>query len=225
MLKKTENGLFIVGTDTEVGKTFVTCLLARSLSRQGVRIGVYKPVASGCVRRGESLISEDGERLWAAANHPRTLTDVVPQQFAAPLAPNVAAKQEGKAVDSELLRRGLTVWADSDFMLVEGIGGLFSPISDRDLVSDLAIDFGYPLLVVVPNVLGCINQTLLTIRAAETSGLRVKGIVLNNVNPDFDESCDTNRAEIMRQTDVPILAHVEFGANDLPIGSFQLELP
>jgi len=221
MMRKPKNGLFITGTDTEVGKTYVTSLIAKALCDAGVKVGVYKPVASGCSLRNEELISEDAERLWVAAGKPKTLGDVTPQRFAAPLAPNVAAKKEGKRVDAELLRRGLEVWKASDFVLVEGVGGLMSPISDDDLVKDVAVDFGFPLVVVVPNVLGCINQTLLTLTAARDHGLMVAGIVLNDMKPSAaDESCDTNRSEIERLADVPVLADVHFGATEIEIAAF-----
>ena len=145
MVREAINGLFITGTDTEVGKTFVTSLIARASREKGANVGVYKPVASGCMLRGDDLFSEDAEQLWIAAGRPKTLGDVTPQRFAAPLAPNIAAKAEGKRIDAELLRSGLEAWRDSDVVLVEGVGGLMSPISDDDLVRDLAVDFGFPL--------------------------------------------------------------------------------
>lgn len=214
-IRMTENinkGLFVTGTGTEVGKTYVTSLIAKGLYEAGVRVGVYKPVASGCIWRGDKLFSEDAEKLWLAAGKPKTLDQVTPQRFAAALAPNVAAREEGKEVDADLLRRGLSSWSDSDFVLVEGVGGLLSPISEDELVAVLAVDIDLPLLVVVDNRLGCINQTLLTLNAAEKYGLDVSGIVLNDVTHSADESATSNRSEIERLTDVPVLDHVKYGA-------------
>ena len=142
-----------------------------------------------------------------------------------PLAPNIEARVEGKRIDAELLRSGLDAWKDSDVVLVEGVGGLMSPISDDDLVRDLAVDFGFPLLVVVPNVLGCINQTLLTLLAAQQSGLSVAGIVLNDVKLRADESCATNRDEIERLTDVPVLAGLCFGAKEIEVSALGVTWP
>lgn len=210
-------GLFVTGTGTEVGKTYVTSLIAKSLSAAGVGVGVYKPVASGCVHRDDKLVCEDAEQLWLAAGKPRSLEDVTPQQFAAPVAPNVAARLEGLHVDSKLLRSGFDRWSESEFILVEGVGGLLSPISDHELVADIAVEFGLPLLIVVNNQLGCINQTLLTLNAAESYGLKVAGIVLNDVIPSKDQSTTSNRNEIQRFTDVPILVHVEHMASSIQL--------
>ncbi len=155
-------GLFITGTDTNVGKTYVGALIARALKAAGRRVGVYKPVASGCHREGDRLISDDALLLWCAAGEPGELDRVCPQCFQAPLAPHLAARAEGKEIDRKLLRDGLDYWrARSDIVLVEGAGGLLSPLGDKEYVADLARDFGFPLVVVARNALGTINHTLL----------------------------------------------------------------
>ena len=165
---RTPLGLFIVGSNTEVGKTWTTCAIARSLVAAGARVGVYKPAASGAEWRDGTWVASDAERLWEAAGRPLTLAEVCPQVFSAPLAPHLAARAEGKELDAERLRTGIGCWwtADWDVVLVEGAGGLLSPISDRDLVADIALDLGLPLLLVVPNSLGVISQTLQTALAA-----------------------------------------------------------
>jgi dethiobiotin synthetase len=207
-------GLFVTGTSTEVGKTYVTCLLAEWFKLQGCRVGVYKPVASGCERREGELVAEDALALWEAAGRPGTLGEVCPQAFAAPLAPPLAAHIERRTVDRRLLRTGLAAWAPRcDWVLVEGAGGLLSPVSDSDLVADLAADFGYPLIVVAPNSLGVINQTLLTVLAARRHEppLAVAGVILNDAtSPDQsqDISRQFNLDELVRRCPVPILAHV-----------------
>ena len=212
-------GLFITGTDTGVGKTYVGALVARQLVAQGRKVGVYKPVASGCRQEGAQVISEDALALWEAAGRPGDLERVCPQRFLAPLAPPLAAQAEGRQVDARLLRSGLLYWLDrSEIVLVEGAGGLFSPVSNQDLVADLAADFGFPLVVVSRNVLGTINHTLLTVRAAQQFRvpLRVAGIVLNcpNVPPD-DQSLASNPAQLARWCDVPLLAQVAWQAEAL----------
>jgi dethiobiotin synthetase len=178
-------GLFITGTDTEVGKTYVAALLARTLRGAGLRVGVYKPAASGCRREGPELVSDDALLLWEAAGRPGTLDQVCPQRFAAPLAPSVAAAAEGRCVDERLLHEGLSAWSGCDVVLVEGAGGLFSPLSQRWLVADLALRLGYPLVVVARNALGTINHTLLTLHAAATygTGLTVAAVVVNDGVP------------------------------------------
>lgn len=218
-------GIFVTGTNTEVGKTYVTALLARALRDSGLRVGVYKPVASGCIQRHGKLVSEDAETLWAAAGKPETLAAVTPQLYSAALAPNLAAQAEGKVVDVKLLRSGLQAWRSYDLTLVEGVGGLMSPISDEDLVVDLAVELGMPLLVVVANELGCIHQTLQCVEVARVRGLQVAGIVLNTLGATPDLSCASNRREIQRWTDVPIVADVERAATHLDVRKLQGWLP
>jgi dethiobiotin synthetase len=299
-------GLFITGTDTGVGKTYVAALVAMSLVRQGYRVGVYKPAASGCsmadgerrgvsptceagegkrqkakgkseeeerqrsevrgqnsaedpgsspltthhslpnpqsaIRNSQSLVpnpqsairnpqssseirnpkseilSDDALALWNAAGRPGELEAVCPQRFRAPLAPHLAARAEGRRVDAALLRSGVEYWRErSEVMIVEGAGGLLSPISDVDFVADLALDLGYPLVIVVPNRIGAINQALQTLVVAETfrDGLPVAGLVLGDVNDDpSDPSRESNYDELSRLAVAPVLAHLPFGAKE-----------
>ena len=241
----TTPGLFITGTDTEIGKTYVASLIADTLADAGVRVGVYKPVASGCVwsdqtalnpalsQRERELVSEDAIALWEAAGRPADLNRVCPQQFQAALAPHLAARAEGTEIDAERLRTGVEFWQNqSDIVLVEGAGGLMSPLGDDEYVADLAFDLGYPLIVVAPNRLGTINATLQTLITAATfrDGLNVAGVVLNDVVPSshltprdvsnsealasrgaecqLDASTQSNLLELEKHCVPPILAHV-----------------
>jgi dethiobiotin synthetase len=217
MHKQPPAGLFVTGTSTEVGKTYVAALIARSLVQSGRRVGVYKPAASGCRREGPALIADDAVALWEAAGRPGELDAVCPQRFAAPLAPHLAARAEGRELDAGLLRDGLAYWDDHcEVVIVEGAGGLMSPLGDDQYVADLARDFGYPLLVVAVNELGVINQTLQTLITAATfcDGLEVAGVVLNDARvAAADESTATNRQELERRCVPPVLAHVARGAS------------
>jgi dethiobiotin synthetase len=208
-------GLFITGTGTDVGKTYVAALIARSLRSAGKRVGVYKPVASGCELRDGQLESLDAIALWEAAGRPGTLAQVCPQMFAAPLAPHLAARAEAKRVDQQQLRSGLEFWREScDIVLVEGAGGLMSPVSDDDYNADLADEFGYPLVVVAANVLGTINATLQTLIVADTfrDGLAIAGVVLNSPQlASGDPSTDSNADELARRILPPLLAQVKHG--------------
>jgi dethiobiotin synthetase len=217
MSKQPTRGLFITGTDTGVGKTMVAARMAAALRGQGHRVGVYKPVASGCQREKGRLVSDDAVALWQAADRPGRLAAVCPQCFAAPLAPPLAARAEGREVDVELLRTGLRSWLKrSDIVLVEGVGGLMSPVSQEDYVADLAYEFGFPLIVVASNALGVINQVLQTLITATAfrDGLDVAGIVLNTAKPPTgdDPSRATNRAELERRCVPPVLAELGWQA-------------
>jgi dethiobiotin synthetase len=208
-------GLFITGTDTGVGKTYVAALIAHSLVESGRRVGVYKPAASGCRLDAGQLISDDAVALWNAAGCPYDLDRVCPQRFLAPLMPHLAAREEGKHLNAELFYEGLDYWRRrSDIVLVEGAGGLMSPLGDAIYVADLAEKFGFPLIVVARNALGTINHTLQTLMAAATfhGGLPVAGVVLNNTSfPSTDDmSRATNRRELAIRSDTPILAEVSW---------------
>jgi dethiobiotin synthetase len=209
-------GLFITGNDTGVGKTYVAALIVRALRARGRRVGVYKPVASGCREESGALVSDDALALWDAAGRPGELERVSPQRFAATLAPHLAARGERKRVDADLLRSGLDYWRErSEIVIVEGVGGLMSPIGDEEFVADLAAEFGYPLVVVARNAIGAINQTLQTLIVAATfrDGLPVAGIVLNRVaDSSGDPSVESNRDELTRCAVPPVLAEVKWRA-------------
>lgn len=163
------SGLFVTGTDTGVGKTYVAALIATELRRAGCRVGVYKPAASGCRRIGGQLICDDAVALWEAAGRPEALEAVCPQAFEAPLAPPLAAAAEGRQIDQRLLLDGFEFWRQrSDVVIVEGAGGLFCPFGDDLYAADLAHRFGLPLVVVAENILGTVNHTLQTLIAAAT---------------------------------------------------------
>jgi dethiobiotin synthetase len=207
-------GLFIAGTNTEVGKTHVAAMIARDLVASGRRVGVYKPAASGCRQAAEGLIADDALALWQAAGQPLTLEQVCPQRFLAPLAPPRAALAEGRRVDAQLLRTGLEPWvAASEIVIVEGAGGLMSPLSDVDYNIDLAAALGFPLVIVAANELGVINatlQTLITARARSPK-LPIAGIVLNQATqrPD-DASLASNAEELAARCDAPLLAIISY---------------
>ncbi len=217
-MRKRIPGLFITGTDTGVGKTYVAAMIARALVAEGLRVGVYKPAASGCRREADAMVSDDAEALWNAAGQPGDLQHVCPQRFAAPLAPHLAARAEGRRLDPKLLTSGLDYWRSrSDVILVEGAGGLMSPLGKGLYVADLAEQFGFPLVVVSRNTLGTINQTLQTLIAARSfrRGLAVAGVVLNHIAPDSptDASLSSNRRELSIHCDAPILAEAAWQAD------------
>lgn len=218
-------GLFITGNNTEVGKTWVAALIAKALMAEGLSVGVYKPAASGGLPYEDGLVSPDTAMLWQATGERWDLEDICPQTFAAELAPHLAARAQGREIDTKLLRTGLNYWTTEqeagrcDFLLVEGAGGLMSPLSDEDYVADLAHEFGLPVIVVAANRLGVINETLQTLITAAhyKGGLPVAGVVLNDAKPpSSDASRASNRAELKARCRVPILAHVPHGASTLP---------
>lgn len=225
MDRKPPQGLFITGNNTGVGKTHVAGLIAESLRNTGKRVGVYKPAASGMIWRDGEPLWEDVQALWEKSGRIWDPLSICPQTFTAPLAPHLAARAEGKELDTKLLRTGLEFWIEQheagacDLILVEGAGGLMSPMSDEDYVADLAMEFGFPLIVVAANRLGVINETLQTLITATsyTDGLPIAGVVLNDVSHHEDDASRTsNRAELESRCGVPILTHTPFNADSIP---------
>ena len=205
----TPRGLIITGTDTGVGKTYVAAAIIRILRTQGRRVGAYKPAVTGSRPGPDGPIWDDVTCLQAALGRDVAPERICPQRFHAPLAPPVAARLERRCVDAALLRRGLDWWNDrADVVIIEGAGGLLSPLSETDTIADLARDFEFPLVVVARMSLGTLNHTLLTLEAARNRRLQVAGIVLNEpaVRDPDDLSIGTNAEELRRRSDVPILA-------------------
>jgi dethiobiotin synthetase len=171
-------GLFIVGTDTDVGKTYQAVRLAEALRSRNLRVGCYKPVASGAPVEAEG---SDASLLAKACGVERNMLNrVCPQAFSTPLAAPVSASLEGKHVDEDLLINGAKWWqTHCEILLIEGAGGLMSPVSQRLTVIDLAQRLGFPLLLVVANRLGCVSHTLLAAEAINRRNLQLAAIVLN----------------------------------------------
>lgn len=213
-------GVFVTGTDTEVGKTMIAGAIGRSLlrtSRGGNRrVEVFKPVASGCRKCSGSLISEDAEFLAAAVDTSRSLAEVTPVRYAQALAPNVAAQRCGKPVDMDAIFREYSAIAslgDCGAVVVEGVGGLLCPITDDFWVIHFAKMTALPIVIVARAELGTINHTLLTIHAARSAGLHVAGVIINRYQPDPKNSdgviaMQTNPEQIAQRGNVPILALV-----------------
>lgn len=182
-------GLFITGTDTDVGKTAVAVAILRWLVAAGRRVGVSKPVASGLA--GVDDPRGDPVRLWEAAGRRRSPAAVCPQVFAAAVAPPQAAIAEGRLVDEQLLRRAIAASTDaSEIVVVEGAGGLCSPLGAETLGIDLAREVGFPLVVVDAARLGAIGRTLATVRAARAEGIAVAACVLSELVPPAGTAAD-----------------------------------
>ncbi len=202
-------GWFITGTDTGVGKTFVSRGLASTLRARGRRIGVMKPVETGC---GADITRRpaDALALRAAAGSTLSLDRICPYRLDAPLAPCVAARLENVRIDPAAIVAGFRAIEDQhDLTIVEGAGGLLVPILEHYSMADLAGDLGLPLLVVVDSKLGAINHTLLTLESAAARRLAVCGYVLNHASA-ADEAAASNASVLARCTDVPCLGTIRW---------------
>jgi dethiobiotin synthetase len=189
-------GIFVTGTDTGVGKTFVTCALARGLRAAGVDVGVMKPVETGVTSAGP----EDAIALRAAAGVDDPLELICPLQYAMPAAPEAAARAEGCAVSMGVIEEAYaTLRARHEITLVEGAGGLLVPFDSKTTMADLARRLGLPALLVARTSLGTINHTLLSIEVCERRGLDLLGVVFSHAGGELSDA-DAANLQILRDT-------------------------
>jgi len=232
-------GLFITGTDTEVGKTTISCAVLAAMRRQNPdgRIGVFKPFASGCRKERGTLVADDAQALahFADCRHP--LDVVCPVRFKAPMSPAAAAQEVNQPIDwAEVHRAFAEVRHESDAIIIEGVGGVMVPLDPERpqlTVLDLAQAMRLPVLVVARSGLGTLNHTAMTTALLESRGLRIAGIVMNGYEPDDavamsdDPSRTSNRAWLEKLTGHRVVAvapradpdnvHPELGRIDLNI--------
>lgn len=202
----------VVGTDTGVGKTWVTLRLLRGLRAQGRRVWVHKPVACG---DWDGSTADDGRRLEAAVGDAQPATSVCPHQFPEPASPHLAARAAGTPLSSALLAAGLKAVIGDHDLIVEGAGGLLTPLADdRSTIVDLLQGGEIPLLIVTRPDLGTLNHTALTVAVARSRGLDVLGLVLNRPRPVAASlATDSAATELAACCGVPVLADLPHGAS------------
>ncbi len=209
-------GIFITGTDTGVGKTYVAAGIAAHLKRISVDVGVMKPVETGCGARRGRLIPGDTVRLMKSAGVRDALALVNPYRFRKPLAPSVAAELEGRKIAPDRIVRSYRVLSQRHgFMIVEGAGGIMVPLRRKYTYLDLARAIGLPVIVVARPSLGTINHTLLTITALREKGLEIAGIVINYAQERRAGPAEkTNPSVIEEISGVRILGIVSYGSSE-----------
>ncbi len=195
------NGLLVTGTDTGIGKTWVSALLVEELRKKGRSAVGLKPVLSGS--------REDAERLWQANGGTIDLDVINPWWFHTPVAPLVASRIEGKSLELDSLVTHIHNVRDShEFTVVEGVGGWEVPMGEGFSFPDYAKALGFPVLVVAANWLGTLNHTLLTVKAVRAAGLECLGVVLNHLEAERDIAATTNRMILEELCPTPLLGEV-----------------
>lgn len=206
--------LLVTGTDTGVGKTYVSAGVARELARRGAPVGVMKPFATGARTIGGRLVSDDALLLKKAAGVDDPLDLINPVCLKPPLAPDMAARVSRRPITPE------TVWSayrtlsrKHQPMVVEGVGGLLVPLFAGFTVADLAKRLRLPLLIVTRPALGTLNHTALTVHAARSHGLRILGLVVNYaVRARKGLAERLNPAALEQLTGIPVLGVIPYGA-------------
>jgi dethiobiotin synthetase len=214
-------GLFFTGTDTGVGKTFVTAAVARILRRRGHGVVVCKPVATGASWKGGQWVGEDTITLAQAAGMTEDWSRVTPWVLAEPVAPPVAAKRAGVSFKLTDIIRAVQERREPDkALLIEGVGGLLCPLTEQETVADLAAALHLQLVVVARRSLGTLNHTLLTLEVAHSRSLPIAGVVVNETAPCQTLAEETNVVELQKRIQAPLLATVPFQverAADVPV--------
>ncbi|MGA0845675.1 MAG: dethiobiotin synthase [Luteolibacter sp.] len=199
---------FVTGTDTGVGKTYITRLLLEGMREAGIRAVGCKPLACG---------DRDDAAIIAAASGGLELDVVNPVYYPSPLAPYVAGLLENRPIEPKsLLGHCREMMASHDLVLVEGAGGWEVPIAPGYRISDLATDLGLPVILVVANRLGALNHSLLSIQAIRARGLECAGIILNQLEDELDTAMITNKGVIEDLCGVPLLEHLIHGQDFMP---------
>ena len=195
-------GFLITGTDTDVGKTWFMLKFGELLIKHNIKFHFLKPVESGCEEPNNDIVPKDAMQFSKLEKAP--LDKICKYMFKAYASPPKAAEMENRSIELDdiisFIRDNKSKNTNC-INLVEGCGGLFSPIAKNKLTSDLATELGLPIVLVVKNSLGCINHTLLSIEAIKNLGLKLKFIILNDIN---EETPLDNFDELSNFTDIPI---------------------
>lgn len=201
-------GIFIAGTDTDVGKTWIGCQLVEHLQNRKFPVKPRKPVESGCQQDGDQYIASDALRYEHATSGKVSSLEITHFRFKAICSPIRAAELEHQTLTIEQLDSAVrqNITPQKDFVVCEGAGGLFSPIAKSALNIDLIKNLGLPVLLVAEDRLGIINSILLSIEALKHRGIEIKGIVLNRINHDRLYDAD-NMDELKKYTSLPIISN------------------
>jgi dethiobiotin synthetase len=191
------SGYFITGSDTDVGKTYITCEIVKQLSQFDLILETRKPAESGCELDGSGeMTPADGLKLQAANQHRESIDRITPFKFRTAVAPHRAARIEGRQLLLDHLFNACSRDDCNSTLIVEGAGGFYSPMADDGLNADLAGLLQLPAIIVINDKIGAVNQALLTIQAIENRGLTIAAIILNQLEPIT--TADMNNLEDLR---------------------------
>ncbi len=207
-------GIFITGTDTDVGKTVVAAGLAGAIKSRGINVGVMKPVATGAVKSKNGFVSQDVMFLAKSIGcNEEEIGLINPIILELPLSPLVASRLENKEINISRIKEAYSKLCDRhDFIIVEGIGGILVPIERDYFVTDMIGNLGLPVVIVTRPNLGTINHTLLTVNEAGRSGLDIKGIIFNWTNEQEAGNAEKTNPDVIKElSGIPLLGILPHG--------------
>lgn len=203
-------GVFVTGTDTEIGKTVVSSVLVRQLAAAGYKAVGMKPIASGCDIVEDGWFNEDVDALKRAANVELDDALINRYHFEPAIAPHIAAEQANQQIDLDSIVKDYHKCSQhADFVVVEGVGGWQVPLNNEFSVADLAARLDLPIILIVGIRLGCINHALLTVESIHSKGLSLAGWVANCCVAGVD-CVDENVATLQSRIAEPMLGMLPF---------------
>lgn len=210
---------FVTGTDTEVGKTYVTCHLLRAATQVKLTSIGYKPIAAGCDLVDGEWVNEDAANIQKASGLSLPISEINPIALKPPIAPHIAASEAGVELTQDAIEKGLNHLQSHnvDFLLMEGAGGWRLPLSlgsdnvPTRYLSDVVKSLNMPVILVVGMRLGCLNHAMLTAEAILADGLTIAGWVANDVTGNMTRY-DENLASLKAMMPAPLLAEIPFKA-------------
>lgn len=219
---------FVTGTDTDVGKTLVTCGLLQAFKQQGLKTLGLKPLAAGCEKMDGQWCNEDALRLQSTMTEALSYQQVNPVALQEAIAPHLAAKLEGRSLSADRLAgmvRG-AMMTRANITLVEGAGGWLVPLNARETLANVVHTLQLPVILVVGVRLGCLNHALLTIQAIQSAGLPLAGWVANCVDPSA-HMINENIDSLMQRIAAPclgVLPYLDYPYSDSIAHYFNTEL-
>lgn len=204
MIEIDQDGYFVTGSDTDAGKTYIACEIIRQLSSRDLTLTVRKPAESGCETDAQgNLIGADALLLRQANNLNESPKSIAPYRFRAALAPHRAARLEGKKLFLHQLIEACEKNHPDDLLIVEGAGGFYSPLAEDALNADLASAMQLPVIIVINDRIGAVNQALMTIAAVESRHLPIAAVIMNQVEATHADNMD-NLADLRPRCDYPL---------------------
>jgi len=195
-----KDGLFITATDTGVGKTLIAGCIAKILTEKDLKVGVFKPIATGCRRNWEGMISSDTEFLANCANSDLSLSTITPVGYQTPAAPIVSAACDGTPINFEAIATAYNeICQHTDLVIVEGIGGVRVPLTPEFDLLDLAVELDLAVVIVTRPNLGTINHTLMTIDCIRAAKLKIAGVIINGYDATEATAAEETAEQIISQ--------------------------
>jgi dethiobiotin synthetase len=199
-------GVFITGTDTEVGKTYIGSQIVALLNDRKIHVVPRKPIESGCKLIDRELQADDANKYFEAVQKKVPLAEICPFRFERAISPQRAARLVNKPVTTKEVHQAcMKNVSENNFLVIEGAGGFYSPLCDDGLNADLAKMLQLPVLLIANDQLGCINHVLLTVEAIKQNGLQLLAVILNNKDNTHDEEMG-NSEDLKTYLDVPIFS-------------------